>query len=108
MQLPWSEFCAFLNGFSNLKTKQGLLKLEVYLEQKKLQSILDFQKRTAHLIKLDQAACFINQFVPKKNHTELVQALDELVAIIDELKNAVDLKENLLSLKYEEFIQKAK
>ena len=111
MHLSLSEFWTFLNGYYNLKTKQGLLKLEIYLEQTKLQHILDFQKRTAHTIKLKaykQAACFINQFVPKKDNTKLIQALNDLVEIIEELKSSVDLKENLHSLKYEEFIQRAK
>lgn len=100
-----TEFWAFLNCYSNLRSKEGLTKLEIYLEQKKVQSILDLQKRTAMNIKNEQN---LNLFNPAKRNVELIAKLEELTQIIDELKTALDLKENILSVKYERFIQASK
>jgi len=107
MKLPWSEFWAFLNGFTDLKTKQGLLKLEIYLEQKKFLSILEFQMKTAKSIKLEcdqpPQLNYFNPTIINAKSSELVQILDELCETIGKLKKVLDLNENVLSLKFEQF-----
>lgn len=109
MKLPWTEFWAFLNGFSNLKSREGLLKLEIYLEQKKIQNSLDFQKKTAVNLKNEQETQpSRNLFNPVITNKELVEKLEEFIQIVDQLKSTIDLKENILSQKYEQLIRSTK
>ncbi len=112
MKLPWSEFWAFLNGYTDLKTKQGLLKLEIYLEQKKLLSILEFQEKTAKSIKLDHdqqpQLNYFNPSIVNAKNTGLIQALDEFCKNIEQLKKTLDLSENVLSFKFEQFAKNLK
>jgi len=110
MKLPWTEFWAFLNGFSNLKSKEGLDKLEVYLGQKKLHKILELQEKSAIGIISEGAQTNKNFFgtAKTKTNTQLIEALNEFIRTLNELKANLDLKENMLSSKFESFVEAAK
>lgn len=108
MNLPWTEFWGFLNGFSNLKSKEGLDKLEVYLGQKKLHKILELQEKSAIGIISEGVKSNTNYISTSKTQTKLIEALNEFIRTLNELKANLDLKENNLSNKFENYVQVAK
>ena len=103
LKLPWHEYWGFLNSFSNLKNQEGLAKLEVYLEQKKLIGLLDSQKKCAISIKLEQQSRLANTFSVVKNSPTFFQKLDVFLELVEAIHRLLDLNDNLLSSKFATF-----
>ena len=103
LKLPWHEYWGFLNSFSNLKNREGLAKLEVYLEQKKLIGLLDSQKKCAIGIKLEQQSRLSNTFSVVKNNPTYFQKLDVFLELVEAIHRLLDLNDNLLSSKFAAF-----
>lgn len=117
MSIPWCEYWGFLDSYCNLKSKEGLDKLEIYLEQKKVQSILEFQIKSSQMIINDQLNNNNNKFAlqqqklnlnaPNENQDQhqLLTKLDYFIKLVNQLKLNLELKENTLSHKYEKFVK---
>ncbi|CAF0709539.1 unnamed protein product [Brachionus calyciflorus] len=100
MNLPWCEYWGFLDSYCNLKSQSGLEKLELYLKQKKILTILDSQ--------VDHVQTILNDHLDRSENTEensLVQFLKQFLIATNQFKLILDLKENLLSIKYEKFFR---
>jgi hypothetical protein len=97
MNMPWTEYWSFLDSFCDFKKNEGLTKLEVYLEQKKFQNILESQVQSV-----------INMLKTNRLNEAIVNKLNEFMQVVDDLKRALDLKENQLSYTYEHIFKTAK
>lgn len=100
MNLPWYEYWAFLDSYCNLKTSEGVRKLEIYLKQKKFVSILDQQLKSIQIILNDQMN------MKADDRTLIISKLYTLQEIIELVKTSFDVKENsnILSRKFERFV----
>lgn len=90
---PWHEYWEFLNSYYNLKTPDGLLKLENYLMQKKFEILLNNQINMCNRVK---------ETLNLNDKSELLNKLNELLNHIDQLKEYLELKPNCLSKKFEQ------
>lgn len=103
MNMPWSEYWWFLDSFCDFKKHDGLFKLEVYLEQKKLYNIIELQTHTvANMLKEK------NIIISEDDQIIIQNKLNEFLELVENLKKELDLKENQLSLKYESFLKTIK
>lgn len=97
MNMPWNEYWWFLGSFCDFKKHEGLSKLETYLDQKKLQAIVEQQAQSVQ-----------NMLKEKLNDYLIVNKLNEFLNVVDELKKTLDLRENQLSSRYESFLKTMK
>ncbi len=100
MNVPFHEHWSFLGDtFLDIKTRDGLEKIEIYLKQKLFQNILESQKKIANEIK--------NEIQAKPSlitsNSKILEELTSFLDIIELLKKKFELKENVLTEKYEIF-----
>lgn len=93
--LPWSEYWAFLDSYCNFQSgSEGLDKLEIYLNQKKV------------TYELDQQIIYAKVTLDERKAQEFWQnKLSEFVDIVSQIKKKLELRENTLSPKFERFIR---
>ncbi|RNA15256.1 ankyrin repeat and LEM domain-containing 2, partial [Brachionus plicatilis] len=94
MNLPWSEYWAFLDSYCNLKSPDGHEKLEIYLNQKKILNILNSQISSIQTILNDRANN--NNFKSENNEENMFMSY---------LKQFLTIADNFLSLKFEKFLK---
>jgi hypothetical protein len=102
LNVPWSEYWSFLDIYCNLKSDEGLRKIETYLEQKRFQNILSAQVDFAHQYLNTKAYMEPNG---KEGVTSLYDKLQGFMRTVSKLRADFELKENLLSRKYEKFVE---
>lgn len=105
LNVPWAEYWSFLDIYCNLKSDEGLRKIETYLEQKRFQNIFSAQ--------VDFVTNFLNtkaymESNGKEGEPSLYDKLQEFLGTVSKLRAEFDLKENLLSRKYEKFVESCK
>ena len=105
MKLPLYEYWGFLDTYCNLKSNEGLIKLEIYLQQKKFQSILELQIKTAINVKNELKNDKLFKYNVNSTGSILSEKINVYFDIVDELKNKLELKENSLSHKFEYFLK---
>jgi hypothetical protein len=105
MKLPWNEHWAFLDSYCNLKTPNGLEMLEIYLEQKKFQEILECQLKSARVFISDFRNNNDDQIENNINKSKevILQKLSQFISKANHLKDILELKDNQLSHRYEQF-----
>ena len=92
MNVPFHEYWSFLDSFLNLKSKEGLEKIDTYLKQKLFQRTIDAQFKAAQEILHDT-----------NNDDEIFCELNNLLETIELIKRKFEFKENFLSQKYDLF-----
>lgn len=98
MNLPFNEYWSFLDHFCNLKTPEGLEKLEIYLQQKELNNHIDSQLKLANNI--------LHNYGKPEENKEIIRKLNDFIALVDDLRdNKLFLRENQLSHSYEQFFK---
>jgi hypothetical protein len=100
MNVPFHEYWSFLDNFTDIKTREGLEKIEIYLRQKVFQNIIESQIKIAKEIKVDMESKSLQQLT--SNH-EILAELAQFLATIELIKIKFEMKENVLSEKYELF-----
>lgn len=109
MNVPFSEYWAFLDKFCDLKSREGLETLEIYLRQKRLFAVLDAQLKTAQTIRHDRlnnnGGALSNIFSSSSSNKELILKLDEFIELTGNelIATRLELKDNQLSRRYEQF-----
>ena len=91
--VKWVEYWDFLGCYCNLKTAEGLKKLENYLKQKLFENLLNNQVKACQTIK--------RMFNLKLSEEELFAELDGILEKIYMLKNELGMVEYCLSEKFE-------
>ena len=108
LKVPWHEYWSFLDSYCNLKSADGLAKLEAYLQQRRVHLALDAQLKSAQaIIALSRRADAHD--TQKQQLDAIVDKLAAFVERVDELKRVLELNEHpgspyVLSKRYETFV----
>jgi hypothetical protein len=105
LNLPWSEYWSFLDGYYNLTSQIGLEKLEAYLRQKEFSTILNAQKITADNIINDKLNNNEDKSFKQDWIIDIIYKLNEFKTIVILILKDLEIKENILSSKFEQFIK---
>lgn len=103
MNVPFKEYWGFLDQYVNLRSAEGLEKVEMYLRQKKLWILLDAQIRSAQIFLNDRLN---NNSSCAADLSELVTRLEDFIQVAQCMRdNKIELKENQLSHIFEQFVK---
>lgn len=103
MNVPFNEYWSFLDHYCNLKTHEGLEKLEIYLKQKKLINNLETQIKSAQTIKNDRLN---NKNGSSIENAEVIQKLNDFITLCHDLcDKKLFLSDHQLSHRYEHFLK---
>ena len=102
IQSAYREYWSFLDNYYNLKSREGLDKLEAYLKQKKLQSIIDSQTKSAKEVLTERSTNKTNH--ENEDDERILVELSLFLDLVEQIKSNLELKENVLSEKFEKFI----